>query len=84
MRSFVLYDCYMAALTHNVLKMVRRLRRGVGLPGCGRRSRHAVTVFCVGDLVGLPSQACATVGPNVNSATFSTEPVFDHSGSAVL
>ena len=27
------YDSYMAALAHNVLKMVRRLRRGVGLPG---------------------------------------------------
>ena len=31
--SFVVYDCYMAALAHNVLQMVRRLRRGVGLPG---------------------------------------------------
>ena len=29
----MVYDCYMAALAHNVLKMVRRLRRGVGLPG---------------------------------------------------
>ena len=27
------YDSYMGALAHNVLKMVRRLRRGVGLPG---------------------------------------------------
>jgi hypothetical protein len=26
------YESYMAALAHNVLKMVRRLRRGVGLP----------------------------------------------------
>ena len=31
--AFEVYDCYMAALAHNVLKMVRRLRRGVGLPG---------------------------------------------------
>ena len=30
MTSLVVYDCYMAALAHNVLKMVRR---GVGLPG---------------------------------------------------
>ena len=29
----MVYDCYMAALVHNVLKMVRRLGRGVGLPG---------------------------------------------------
>ena len=29
----MVYDCYMAALAHNVLKMVRRLKRGVGLPG---------------------------------------------------
>ena len=27
-----MYDCYMAALAHNVLKIVWRLRRGVGLP----------------------------------------------------
>ena len=26
------YDCYMAAVAHNVLKMVRRPRRVVGLP----------------------------------------------------
>ena len=29
----VVYYCYMAALAYNVLKMVRRLRSGVGLPG---------------------------------------------------
>ena len=29
----MVYDCYMAALAHNVLKMVRRLGRSVGLPG---------------------------------------------------
>ena len=29
----MVYDCYMAALAHNVLKMVRRLGRDVGLPG---------------------------------------------------
>ena len=35
------YESYMAALAHNVLKMVRRLRRGVGATPFGSaRRRH--------------------------------------------
>ena len=92
------YDCYMAALAHNVLKMVRRLRRGVGLPGSvvpadviaakvGQADDDAVAISarCHDALrrrSGGPSISGLRYGrSNVKSATFSTDPVFDHSVS---